>query len=286
MDVQEMSPDPAARRRRRTRLLFIILAAALATALFGDWLLGWPAPAHKSAMREPIAHAKAKLFGRPHEGITLALGTPKAFNGKGGPEDPGAYIEEDKHPHQHGWNLAFGNVPVDGFAHAGFTLPGKGGISGGPFQGFGGGPGGGGGGGSGGMILNCTDIQALGPQVAGKFGCPPPATDSNPQAIADNSAGPGGSTQTTSTSSFSSSGSSGGSMMTNPVSSSSGGSETGLPGTNSSGDANQPVPLIPTAAVPEPANWLTLIAGFFLIGALLRQNVARMRRTHSDRLEA
>ena len=287
MDVQEMSPDPVARRRRRTAVLFMLLAAALATALFGDWLLGSPAPAGKSAMRAPLAYAKAKLFGRPHHGITLALGTPEAFDGKGGPEDPGAYIEEDKRPRQHGWNLAFGNTPIDGFAHAGFTLPGKGGIGGGAFGGFGGGSGGGaGGGGSGGMILNCTEIQALGPQFAGKFGCPPAAKDSNPQVIADNGGSPGGSMPTATASSSTSSGGSGGDMITSPASASSGGSETGQTGTQSSGGANQPVPPIPTAAVPEPASWLTLMAGFFFIGVLLRHYVARTGRMNSDQLEA
>jgi hypothetical protein len=278
-------------RRHRNTLLLALLGILLATAIFADRVFFGEdkQPAHHVL---PKSRSMPKVFARSesgHHGVTLPIGHPAAI-GRGGPEDPGEWIAENGGSRR--WFFSGGRQPIDGFAQAAFTLPdrsfkvfstpvggfggfpggigiGGGGSSGGGGGGSGGGSGGGGGAGSGGGSGNGSGGTGTGSGDGGETAIadksPPPGIvvddgdnpqqteivviDSNPHTP-DPFSGPNEGTPPKTI----------GDLAAGP--------NTQTP--SSSSDEPAPGAAVPVSAVPEPQSWVTMIAGFLLMGLALR----------------
>jgi hypothetical protein len=258
--ANDIPVDAARRRRRRAALALALMSAVLGSAFVADRLLN--GKGEETAWTTDTVFPKlARYIAKPH-GVTVPISRRVVHRTKaqGGPEDPGAYIEEAPD----GWLLADGQTPADGFARTGFSLPSHTPFDVGGFRFAPGGGGGGGGGGSdGGLALSCPDDAEAILALTGK-GCADTGSNPDPAETAESPETPGD-----------------GGLTILPIVASSSppfGGVTGPEGNGSAGPGNTDgAPATPVTAVPEPQNWALMIAGFFLAGMAIRSGRAKTR---------
>lgn len=269
--ADEIPVDTARRRRRRVALVLALASVLLGSGIMMDSLLN-NREEETAWTTDTVFPRITRLMSKPH-GITVPIGKRANEAGRGGPEDPGPYIEEANDR----WLLADGQMPIDGLMRTAFNLPthmpapGKG--IGSPPAGLGGPPGGGGGGGGdGGLVLSCEkDAPAL-EKLTGKK-CPETGSEPAPTETAGTPED-GGLTILPIVSSPIAGG--GGSAVVYPT----------VPTLPAGGPADSPPnegnpgmpPVTPVSVVPEPQSWAMMIAGFFLAGFVIRGSARRTRQ--------
>jgi hypothetical protein len=257
--------DAARRRRRRTAILLMLIGALLASAFAADRLFRSNLPGATAWTSDTIFPRMTEYFA-PRHGVTIPIGRKqvRSYTGQGGPEDPGAYIEEDDTV------LTGAHDPI-GIAGDSASLPtGRLGASNrfGPGDGGPLGGGSGGGGGPGGGIVSCekSDEGAKTLAEIDKL-CP----GDKPDAKADTP----GSVVTDTSGELAGGGGGSGPTQTLPGS-------PAMPEIVGPGAPQLPAQ-VTVSAVPEPQSWLTMIAGFLMIGLAIRH---RGRRTVGRTREA
>lgn len=261
--------DAARRRRRRTAILLVLIGALMASAFVAERLFRSSMPG-ATAWTSDTVFPKLKDYFAGKHGVTVPIARKLVrtrYTGQGGPEDPGAYIEED------GIALAGIHDPIG--SGGDFALP-SGRLGG--LNRFGPGDGGplgsgGGGGGPGGGIIACekSDGGAMTVSEIDKL-CPGNKTASEPDAKADN---PGKVVNDTLGEAGGGGGGGSGPTYTLPGS-------PGIPEIVGPGAPQIPAG-VPVSAVPEPQSWLMMITGFLLMGLGIRhrgmRTVGRSRAT-------